>query len=207
MNWNDEENSDLPLTGWTISGIFYDEGNSGPGYVEATNPHASEKMSVDFSNIHVINEDGSESVGPSGAATLDNTVGRSSYDFGNNPENGNSDQRHGSGEVFGGVGQRELTPEEKEMLCMTQELADGGTKIMEFNDFKAKLIKESFVAPKKVDKAISTHLGDFGDEARNIISKLPKINGLLDIDSVNKALNKAYPKNKVQIMLESIKKD
>lgn len=139
-----------------------------------------------------------------GAATLSNTVGRSSFDFGNNPENGNSDQRRGSGEPIGQGGSRELTPEEQEMLDMSAQLS-GGIKILDYEDFKSKAIKKYFTTPKQITEAINAHFGDFGQEAHKLISKVPVINGLLDIRSINEALSVTYRVNQINKVIDAVR--
>jgi len=138
-----------------------------------------------------------------GAATLDSTVGRGSFDFGNNPQNGNSDQRKGSGEVFGGRS-RELTPEEQDMLDASAQLS-GGTKILSYEDFKSKALKKNFTTPKQITEAINKHFGDFGQEAHKLISKVPVVDGLLDIQSINEALSSTYRVNQIKKVIDAVR--
>jgi len=144
---------------------------------------------------------GSGEAPSTGAATLSNTVGRGSYEFGNNPQSGNSDTKKGSGEPMGG-GTRKLTPEEVEMLGINTD--NGEMKIMGYENFRAKSVKENFVAPEKVKEAINTHFGDFGHEAHDVISTLPVISGLIEIKGINEALSGKYKEAQIRKVIDAI---
>lgn len=95
-----------------------------------------------------------------GAATLGTVVGRGSYEFGNNPQNGNADQRKGSGEVFGGI-ERELTENEKKLLKLTKKLS--GEKVVEmvsYSEFRTKMINESKFKESIIQSGISSDAAD-----------------------------------------------
>lgn len=142
--------------------------------------------------------------GPStGAATLSNTVGRGSYEFGNNPQNGNSDTKKGSGEPVGN-GKRKLTPEEEAMLGLAQKTNNGEMKLMGYEDFKAKAVKENFTTPRKITEAINTHFGDFGEEAHTLVGKLPVVDGMIEIISINEALSGKYKKTQIRKVIDAI---
>lgn len=148
--------------------------------------------------------EGGGSAPSTGAATLSNTVGRGSYEFGNNPQNGNSDTKKGSSEPMGGASKRKLTPEEEAMLGITEKSEDGVVKVLGYDDFRARSIKESFVPVKLVTEAINNHFGDFGKEAHQLIGNLPVISGLIETKSISEALSGKYKEVQIRKIIDAI---
>lgn len=146
---------------------------------------------------------GSGEAPSTGAATLSNTVGRGSYEFGNNPQSGNADTKKGSGEPMGG-GKRKLTPQEEAMLGMTTKDDDGAIKIIGYDNFRASKVQENFASPEKITEAINTHFGDFGKEAIIELGKLPRVAGLVEIQSINKALSGKYKETQIRKVIDAI---
>lgn len=151
-----------------------------------------------------VKEDGE--AGPAGGATLGTVVGTSPTNFGNNPQNGNSDQRKGSGIYLGSNGQRELTDDEKKMLNITDDLADSeeGIKVVSYEDFKAKSVKESYAPVDKVNVAVTMIFGDFSTEAKEAVKKLPIIDGMVEIKGISEALSGKYKEGQIRKVIDAI---
>lgn len=137
--------------------------------------------------ISKVEEDG-EAGGPPGGATPDNVVG------------------NGPGYYYLGqdAQKRELTPEEEAMLGIAQKGKDGETKLVSYDDFRAKAVKENFTTPEQITEAINTHFGDFGKEAHSLIGKLPVVAGMVEIKSINEALSGKYKETQIRKVIDAI---